>query len=136
MKWLLLLVVILGGIGLYLYKHPEVFEHTPTMQSHHGTARLFMEGALAGNPEKMKAYCKGMAESACEGIVAQIRQTNSTFERYSIQTGGTSGGSRTSARASCYGKGGDMFMVISFTMEQGSDGNWRVVEVVATATGR
>ncbi len=135
MKWIVL-VALVGGSVVFSQDILDYVKPRQTQKSHHGAAALFMEAALAQDVVRMESNCRGTAVAQCQPTLGSILSQNASFARYLIETGGAPGsGSRTSGRAFCYGQGGDMFMVVAFTLEK-QDDLWRVSEMGTERVGR
>ncbi len=135
MKWIFLLALIVGSV-VFSQDIIDYFKPVQSQKSHHGAAALFMEAALSQNVAAMESHCRGIAVGQCQPTLSTVLSQNPTFAKYVIETGGSPGaGSRTSGRALCYGQGGDMFMVLAFTLEK-QDDLWKISEMGTERIGR
>ncbi len=126
MKWILVLLLIAGGV-YYLMQHPEIFMGTASTKSHQGTVNLFMDATYRSNEPKMVSLCSGQAKSQCHGLLAAIAAEPSQFKRFSTETGGA-GGTRVSARGLLYGKQNDLFMDVNMNLEKVNN-EWLIYEM-------
>lgn len=98
-----------------------------TTQTPTGTVHLFMEAALKRNAAEMKKYCLEGEKVACDQLLSQIETTNRTFNRYDASAS-KSGGNRSGGSAQLWGEKGDLFLVVTFSLEE-VNGVWYIATI-------
>jgi len=81
-----------------------------------GTVHLFMDAALKRDAAEMKKYCLEGEKIACDQLLSEIATVNRTFKRYNASVSG-SAGNRTGGKAQLWGEKGDLFLVVTFSLE-------------------
>ncbi|MCA9428577.1 MAG: hypothetical protein KC931_14230 [Candidatus Omnitrophica bacterium] len=89
-----------------------------------GTVHLFMDAALKRDAAQMKKYCIAGQEVACDQLLSEIATVNRTFKEYKASVSGTAG-NRTGGTAKLWGEKGDLFMIVTFSVED-KDGVWYI----------
>jgi hypothetical protein len=102
----------------------ETYKKDHTTDNPGGTLHLFMDAALKQDAAEMKKYCLEGEKVACDQLLTEIATVNRTFARYNANVSGGAG-NRTGGTAQLWGEKGDLFLVVTFSLEN-RNGVWYV----------
>jgi len=121
-------ILVVVGVIFWLkdagYFNPDSYKQEFTTDNPGGTLHLFMEAALKRDAAEMKKYCLESEKVACDQLLSEIEAVNRTFNRYNASVSGAAG-NRTGGTAKLWGEKGDVFLIVTFSIED-RDGVWYI----------